>query len=111
MFKDFDLSKTGLKRETIDQIQNCLSRFPEIDKAVLYGSRAKGTFRRGSDIDLSLLGKKIGSSVISKLDIALDDLMLPYTFDISIYAQIDNDHFKEHIDRVGMIFFEQKPNG
>lgn len=108
MFKDFDLSKTGLKREIIDQIQNCLSRFPEIDKAVLYGSRAMGNFRQGSDIDLSLLGKKIEGSVISSLDDAVDDLMLPYSFDISIYSQIDDAHFKDHIDRVGMIFFEQK---
>ena len=108
MFKPLEVSKTGLDKEVIKKIQVCLAAFPDIEQAILYGSRAKGNFRNGSDIDLCLLGENLDSSFILKLDHQLDELMLPYRFDLSIYSQIDNPNFKDHIDRVGVIFFQKR---
>ena len=103
MYKTFDISKTGLTKNTIDKICGCIKRFPEIQSVIIYGSRAKGDYKNGSDIDLCLLGKDLDSGIILKLDNILDELYLPYTFDISIYDKIDNPNFKDHIDRVGMM--------
>ena len=100
--------KFGLKKSVIQEICKVLEQFPEIEKVVIYGSRAKGKFKPGSDIDLSLFGESLTSIQINKLNLQLDDLFLPYTFDISIYHQLSNIQLKEHIDRVGHIFYEKK---
>lgn len=71
-------------------------------QALIYGSRAIGTFRNGSDIDICLKGKKLSTKTFLKMENQLDDLMLPYTFDICIYHKIDNPNFINHIDRVGI---------
>ena len=69
---------------------------------VLYGSRVMGNFKKFSDIDISLIGTTIDLTLQNKIDFALDDLMLPYTFDIYIYKKITNSEFKEHIDSLGI---------
>ena len=97
--------KFGLKEETILKITSVFKEFPQIEKAILYGSRAKGNFKEGSDIDLALVGKNLNLSVISKIQTEIDNLLLPYSFDISIYHQIENSELINHIDRVGKIFY------
>jgi len=83
--------KYGLTEATIDKIQGVFARFPAIDKAVLYGSRAKGNFRTGSDIDLTLYGEALTSDLCSTIASELDDLLLPYTIDLSIFDALNND--------------------
>jgi len=95
----------GLCRETIEKINCAFQTFDEIDAAVLYGSRAKGNFKPGSDIDLVLKGKRIDLHLLNKISLALDDLMLPYTFDLSIYHQINTPDLIDHIIRVGKMFY------
>lgn len=95
----------GLKEIDIAKIQSIFSAFPEIEKAILYGSRAKGTFKPASDIDLALIGGQLNFSVLNQIEIQLDDLLLPYTFDISILKQISNPDLVEHIQRVGLEFY------
>lgn len=97
--------KFGLRWETIEKINFVFQTFDEIDAAVLYGSRAKGNFKPGSDIDLVLKGERIDLHLLNKISLALDDLLLPYTFDISIYDQISNPDLMDHIVRVGKIFY------
>lgn len=99
--------KTGLTKKTISKIQECFSHFDDVEKVLLYGSRAKGNFRKGSDIDLCIKGKNATTSTVLKIENEIDDLMLPYSFDISIYHLIDNPEFIDHIDRVGITFFEK----
>jgi predicted nucleotidyltransferase len=72
---------------------------------VLYGSRALGTHRPGSDIDLALFGNNVTPDLIASIAILIDDLLLPYTLDLTAYALIDNDPLREHIDRVGIELF------
>ncbi|MFH1525718.1 MAG: nucleotidyltransferase domain-containing protein [Bacteroidota bacterium] len=102
--------KFGLKENIIDKIADVLAEHPQIEKAMLYGSRAKGNYKNGSDIDLTLFGEKITLQLINKINGKIDDLLLPYKIDISIFSQISNEELIEHINRVGVILYK-KPNG
>ncbi|MHB8174731.1 MAG: nucleotidyltransferase domain-containing protein [Nitrospirota bacterium] len=99
--------KYGLKEETIEKINAVLSGFPEVEKAILYGSRAKGNFKRGSDIDLTLTGPGLAFKTMLRIDNELDDLLLPYHIDLSILEKISNPDLVEHITRVGVVFYER----
>jgi predicted nucleotidyltransferase len=99
---------TGLSHEVIQKIQNVLGSFAEIEKAVLYGSRAKGNYKPGSDIDLTLYGSGLSHEKLMDISIALDDLLLPYKIDLSIYTTLDNNELRDHIDRVGIVFFQRE---
>jgi len=98
--------KYGLTENTIDKINRVLCRYPVINKAILYGSRAKGNYRNGSDIDLTLLGgDDLNLSILARILSEIDDLLLPYSFDISIYQDISDPDLLDHIERVGEIFY------
>lgn len=95
----------GLKEKHINAIIDVFKKYPEIEQAILYGSRAKGNYRNGSDIDLSLKGKNLTLSLLFKIETKLDDLLLPYKIDLSIYHKIENPDLINHIKRVGIIFY------
>lgn len=99
----------GLKENTILRIQSILANFPQIEEAILYGSRAKGNYKNGSDIDLTFKGENLTLFILGKVDEQLDDLLLPYTFDLSIYHQINSPELLDHMNRVGKLFFYKKP--
>jgi predicted nucleotidyltransferase len=99
--------KYGLKEKTIEQIQVVFSKYPNVEKAVLYGSRAKGDYKNGSDIDLTLHGKDLTLKLQHKIANELDDLLLPYKIDLSILDQISTPEFIDHILRVGIVFYEK----
>ena len=99
--------KYGLTKATIEKIQGVFARFPAIEKAVLYGSRAKGNYKTGSDIDLTLYGEALTSDLCSTIASELDDLLLPYTIDLSIFDELNHAELREHIERVGMVFYER----
>ncbi len=100
--------KFGLKEDIIEKIQNIFCAFPEVDEAVLYGSRAKEDCKPGSDIDLTLKGDGLTLSLLNKISLRLDDLLLPYTFDLSLYRHIDNPDLIDHINRVGVSFYKRE---
>ena len=100
--------KYGLTENTVEKIQGVFARFPAIEKAVLYGSRAKGNFKTGSDIDLTLYGEAITSDLCSTIASELDDLLLPYTIDLSIFGELNHAKLREHIERVGVVFYERE---
>jgi len=98
----------GLKETTIEKICGVLAQFPQVEQAIIYGSRAKGNYKNGSDIDLTLRGNQtLTLDVLYKIDGQLDDLLLPYTFDLSIFAQLSDPDFIDHIQRIGLIFYER----
>ena len=101
----------GLEENTISKIKTVFSKFSQIKKVILYGSRAKGNFHNGSDIDITLQGENItlSNTVYPLLD-SLDDLYLPYIFDISILAHIKDQNLIDHINRVGIVFYSQNPS-
>lgn len=95
----------GLSDKVVAQIHSVLQRHSRVARAVIYGSRAKGNFREGSDIDLTLFGKGISFKELGDIQDELDDLMLPYTFDLSVYENLENRNLRDHIDRVGKAFY------
>lgn len=95
----------GLKPEVIERINSVFATYPEVEQAILYGSRAKGTQRAGSDIDLCLKGEKLTLPLLLKIGNELDDLLLPYKIDLSIFHTLDNRELIEHIERVGVVFY------
>lgn len=99
----------GLTDGTVAQIHDVLARFPEVEKAVLYGSRAKGNYKPGSDVDLTLLGAGVTPKILGQIQGELEDGLLPYRFDVSIFSQIKQADMIEHIRRVGVVFYEKKP--
>ncbi len=94
----------GLSNEDIDKIKVVFAKFLEIERVVIYGSRAKGNYKPSSDIDLTLVGEKLTLSLLQSLENDIDDLLLPYKFDISIFHQISNPYLIAHIERVGKEF-------
>jgi predicted nucleotidyltransferase len=97
--------KYGLKDEIIEKMQSVFASFPGIERVTLYGSRAKGNFRPGSDIDLALHGESLTPGQLRNIAEALDDLLLPYMIDLSIFEQLDHAELRSHIERVGQPFY------
>jgi predicted nucleotidyltransferase len=96
----------GLPQSAIQKICAVLRRYPQVKKAILYGSRAKGNYKTGSDIDLTLQGTELTLNVIYKILEDLDELLLPYTIDLSIFNNIGDPDMVEHIQRVGVPFYD-----
>jgi predicted nucleotidyltransferase len=99
--------KFGLKENIIEQINGIFAKYCQVEQVIIYGSRAKGNYKAGSDIDLSLKGENLNLSLVHKIELEIDDLLLPYTFDISIFKQISNPDLIEHINRVGLLFYKK----
>ena len=97
--------KYGLRDETIDNINRVFEKYHKIQKVIIYGSRAKGNYKNGSDIDLTLIGEDINIQDLNRIYIDLDELYLPYMFDISIYKNLENIDLIDHINRVGCDFY------
>ena len=97
----------GLEKKHINNLKNILSDFSQITKAVIYGSRAKGNYKDGSDIDITLFGENLTLKTVYTLEDKFDELYLPYAFDISIFNQIDNPDLIEQINRVGKVLYEK----
>ena len=99
------LSCFGLPLETIQKIHGVFKSYPEIEQVCIYGSRAKGNYHPGSDIDLVIMDDLIKDSRLNKLEIDLDDLLLPYKLDLTVFQKIQNQDLIDHINRVGILFY------
>lgn len=98
----------GLKDTTIQKISAVLARYPQVEQARLYGSRAKGNYKNGSDIDMTLSGgEDLTMHVLYRIMEEIDGLLLPYTFDLSLFHNISDPGVIDHIRRVGVLFYEK----
>ena len=98
----------GLKQRDIDHLLEAFGQFSEIEQVLVFGSRAKGNSKSGSDIDLALKGATVTDEVISRLRVIRDELPLPYFFDIVDYASVQNKDLQDHIGRVGEVLYQKK---
>lgn len=99
----------GLTDKDLKTICASFSDFPEIDEVVLFGSRAMGNYKKGSDIDLAIKGAEVSLRTISSLNAKLNEEMpLPYMFDVIEYAAIKTPALIEHIDSKGITLFQQE---
>lgn len=94
----------GLSDSDYRNIIGVLARHPAVREAILYGSRAKGTCKPGSDIDLTFVGA-ITWEELQRIEAELEDLMLPYQFDLSLCSHIENPALLDHIRRVGKTIY------
>lgn len=95
----------GLDEKTLTAIKECLRHYPDIKWVKIYGSRAKGNERRGSDIDLAFSSEINYSAHL--LD-TLDNLPTPYLFDVTHYESLKHEGLKSHIDHVGVVIYSQE---
>ena len=101
----------GLIERDLGYILKAIRNFKEIERVILFGSRAMGNFKKGSDVDLAIVGEEITSKVIYELDDLLNEVYpLPYFFDIIQYEEINNQHLLEHINTVGKVLYQKGEN-
>lgn len=95
----------GLPVYVVERLCGVFSQYPDIKTVFLYGSRAKGNYRPGSDIDLTIKGESLDLSALLAIENQIDDLLLPWSIDLSLLHKIDNAELVEHIKRVGVPFY------
>ncbi len=96
----------GLRANEIELIKTILARDPAVQEAIIFGSRAKGNHKPGSDVDIALKGDELTLNNISLLsDILNEETLMPYNFDLIDYYKIRNQELKDHIDRIGIRIF------
>ena len=98
----------GIKEEYWQQLSEVFAQMPQIEKVILYGSRVKGIYKPFSDIDITLVGENITYRDLLKIMNDIDDLLLPYMFDISIFHNLKNDELIEHINRMGAVVYSKR---
>ena len=97
----------GLKENDISAIVVILKQHREVEEALIFGSRAKGSYNNGSDVDIALKGR-ISFETVSRISYLLnEETMMPYRFDVLNYYTIQNPQLVEHIDRVGTTFYQR----
>ncbi len=102
--------KFGLSDKVINEIQGVLRKHSEVEKVLIFGSRAKGNYRPGSDIDLAVIGKGVDYNLLLKIGCEIDDLEMLYGVDLIDYQSKQSTPIGEHIDRVGKVFYQKKTN-
>ena len=96
----------GLEEKTIEKINQVLANHSQVEQVILFGSRAMGNFKNGSDIDLAIKGVELNLKIINEISDEIDDLLLPYSFDLINFSHINNSELLNHINRVGMTFYQ-----
>lgn len=98
----------GIYDKSYQLIVTCLQDFSEIDKAIIFGSRALGNYKKGSDIDITIQGNNITFKIVSALSAKLnEELPIPYNIDIVNYNTITNKELVKHINRFGKEIFKR----
>jgi len=95
----------GLTDDVWNRLLGVLTSNKKVKQITLYGSRAKGNYRVGSDIDLCLDAEDLSFAELMALETQVDDLLMPWKVDISVRQQIDNPDLLSHIDRVGVCLY------
>jgi predicted nucleotidyltransferase len=108
MIKDSLALEIGISETNLEEIKDFAMKYPTIEKIVLYGSRAKGNFRPGSDLDMVLIGDELKLKDQLSFWGDLDDSYQPYLFDVAILSHIKNESLLDHIQRVGKVIYKKK---
>lgn len=98
--------KYGLTDDELNRLCAVFARNERIERAILYGSRAKGNYKPFSDIDITLTGPELTLDDLRSIIMTIDDLLLPYEVDVSLFAGLKNEALKDHIKRVGVVLYE-----
>lgn len=96
------MKDTGLSEEEISKLVGAIRECGKVGEVILYGSRAKGTFKKFSDIDITLKGERLTREDLYPILERIDDLYLPYEIDLSIYCDLDYQPLIDEIDWYGI---------
>lgn len=100
--------KFGLSDKHLAEIISAIASHPEIEEAVIFGSRAMNTYKAGSDVDIALKGEQVTPSLAAKLKFDIEeDTYLPFFFDFIAYPSITNDALREHIENKGVSIYQK----
>lgn len=98
----------GLKDNEIKALRETLASIPEVEEAIIYGSRARGTNKSSSDIDITLKGSNLTYLQLALLDAKIDDLYLPYFVDLNLFSMLKNADLIESIEREGKVLYRNQ---
>lgn len=99
----------GLLEKDLKYIVEAVRNYPEIEEVIIFGSRAIGNYKKGSDVDLALIGENIDRKTVRRLSDDLnEECLLPYFFDVVNYHEISNKELKKHIDSVGKSIYQSQ---
>jgi predicted nucleotidyltransferase len=102
-----NLNPYGLQESDLDALISLLKKNSKIDEIILFGSRAKGTFNNGSDIDLALKGSNLNLQDILDATLETEKLLLPYKLDLIIFNRVKEPSLTDHINRVGIVLYKR----
>ena len=98
----------GLREDDLQNIIAVLQQHKEVEEAVIFGSRAKGNFKNGSDVNIALKGSRLTWNITSEIsDVLNEETQMPYKFDLLNYHNITNKDLTEHINRIGIYFYKR----
>jgi predicted nucleotidyltransferase len=101
-------NKLGLVEGDLQNVVSVLIQFPEVELASVFGSRAKGNYKNGSDVDIALKGKQLSFMIVARINSILnEETSMPYRFDVLNYETITNNELKDHIDRIGLVIYNK----
>lgn len=104
-----DRNSLGLTERDMKTLRDILSRYPDVREVFIFGSRAKGNFGQGSDIDLAVMNEGVTDKMIAQLKSDFSESSLPYFVDVTHYPTLRHAELKSHIDRVGLPVYQRKP--
>jgi len=102
------MNQFGITDDDLADVLIVLKKFNSVEEAFIFGSRAKGNYKKGSDIDIAVKGKNVNYEIISQINYMLnEETMMPYHFDIVNYNTIKNKNLLDHINRVGVRIYSK----
>ncbi|ENK1244263.1 nucleotidyltransferase domain-containing protein [Clostridium botulinum] len=103
-----DHNKMGISLQLFEEIRNSILKNPKINKAVIFGSRARGDYKKTSDIDICIYGKDIQNMDINLLEDSLNEINTPLDFDIVYFDKISKEALKINIEKDGILIYVKK---
>lgn len=101
------MNRFGISEKSFALLLETFAKYPQVEEVIIFGSRAKGNYKKGSDIDLAIKGEKCSASLALTLQSYInEELPIPYMVDIVDYNSLNHQELKEHIDRVGIVFYK-----
>lgn len=98
----------GIYNKSYSLILGAISEIPEIEKAIIFGSRAMGDYKMGSDIDIAIFGADLNFAITTRLQGKLNErLPIPYFVDVVHYETLNNEALKKHIADEGKVIFRR----
>lgn len=97
----------GLTDNEMQILHELFAENEKIEQVILYGSRAKGTYKPFSDVDITIVGKGLTEQDVNRLYAALEKSSIPYMFDIFTFDTLKNENLKENVSRCGVVLYKK----